>query len=64
MQPLQKFIYLPGKYLDFVRGRNHVKIVIFTSPNDTRVTRGEAVIPGHLPPVGSRLDLAEIELRG
>jgi hypothetical protein len=41
---------------------NRVKIIIFTSPNDARVTRGEAVIAGHLPPVGSRLDLAEIEL--
>ena len=44
---------------------NRVKIIIFTSPNDAQVTRGEAVIAGHLPPVGSRLpDLAEIELRG
>jgi hypothetical protein len=32
------------------------------SPNDTC---GEAVIVGHLPPVGNRLpDLAEIKLRG
>jgi hypothetical protein len=52
-------------FVPFCLTFNRVKIIIFTSPNDARVTRGEAVIAGHLPPVGSRLpDLAEIELRG
>jgi hypothetical protein len=74
-QPFRFFGYTPAcSILKPHRGSAHsllrksfgrVKIIIFTSPNDARVSRGEAVIAGHLPPVGSRLpDLAEIELRG